>query len=56
MGDNKKICPLMTRSGNTIFPCQEEKCGWWNNMAGDCAVNAISVEITRLRIAVQEQK
>lgn len=39
---NQTICPLLTIGRDTLAPCQQEDCSWWDYGRRSCALETIA--------------
>lgn len=52
--DNELYCPMkMTSNPLGRCVCEEEKCAWWNQLDGCCAVWKIAWKIDRIEMKMK---
>lgn len=52
--DNELYCPMkMTSDPLCRCVCEEEKCAWWNQLDGCCAVWKIAWKIDRIEMKMK---
>jgi len=40
--DERKICPLLSIAEDIFGNCEKEKCAWWIEREGKCAITCIA--------------
>lgn len=54
--DNMPQCPMLLAANRMFAECVEERCAWWCESAGCCAVSLISEILSSIEGDRREQK
>ena len=53
--NERKICPLLFASAADIeYECRPDRCAWWNNSVGACAIAAGSAAMLSIGNSLKE--
>ena len=50
----EKICPLSMSCPTSLFPCQKQRCAWWDEDSRDCAAAVLARAIKKRLLELAE--